>query len=528
MGEVPTLITTKSTSEFERTVNGETILFKNRREIPFVEKLNFFRDDSSGSWLKKEIRWSYNSTHWSPWQALTQSAVSSIKPEGRCLFLEIRYLSSGGVVTSFSINYDEGPPRPIIIEEKEIVSSTSCDTGALQCTVIDKRTVDDAELLQGRDGNYYLLRKNHIGKQTISTITGLTEILNQLINSNSLVNVINVDGSGIGTFFQREPSTLIFRRVAGGPGIQVTDSSGVIMIDSNILFYDSSLSPSLLMPYSVGGWPAGTPVSDLLGKSFVHLWDVLLFPTVLPEFQSPSLSFGVDTSTFLFEVSALVPLQFTTDFSQGSILIAGDWTAPRSGLPTGYDYTGPGLVDISTSSLTDTQSIGFSVGAGETVWEVTGIYSEGPQPLDNKGNPSGSPLPPGGVNASISIEGVWPIFATTDGSLLIKQDLISMQVSTFPEDGLLLSSEIAEEEDASIGERGRFSIPSAWPKTLSGIRTHTPWEVWSYELGDASGSLTRWDVSSSTQIIQGNSVSYNEYTYNGPARSSIKIKLEFS
>ena len=40
----------------------------------------------------------------------------------------------------------------------------------------------------------------------------------------------------------------------------------------------------------VGGIDAGTTVSDLSGKTFVELFDDLLFPTLLPTYSLPTMT----------------------------------------------------------------------------------------------------------------------------------------------------------------------------------------------------------------------------------------------
>lgn len=91
-------------SSFTRTITGNTILFKNIDPLENVQSIQSYSDNSSGSFLKKEIRWSFNGSYWSSWQTLTQNTISRIANSNRYLFLEVRYVGTG-TITSLSINY---------------------------------------------------------------------------------------------------------------------------------------------------------------------------------------------------------------------------------------------------------------------------------------------------------------------------------------------------------------------------------------------------------------------------------------
>jgi hypothetical protein len=288
--------------------------------------------------------------------------------------------------------------------------------------------------------------------------------------------------------------------------------------------YNTTLDPALKMPAAVGGIPADTSVAFLSGKSFIELFDMLLFPTANPTLTAPTAAFTVSPTTLLYEVSSNQTLTFTTTFNRGSISPQYSATSPyRSGLPNYYNFTGIGLIDVASSSIPYVHApINVSIGYSTNSWSVVVSHDIGVQPYDNKGNVYSTPLAAGNISASptIAIEGVYPIFATTiDISTLTKQTLVSMSASPVSLDSSLIG-EIG-------GYKQTFEI-STIHTALTAIQTfNTVGNIWEYELGTAPLSLTRWDTSTLTKSIQGYSVPYTRYTYNGPIRDSVAIKLIF-
>ena len=53
--------------------------------------------------------------------------------------------------------------------------------------------------------------------------------------------------------------------------------------------YNTTIDVNLVTPITVGGIPAGTSAGSLTGKSFVDLFDDLLFPTVQPTYTIPTI-----------------------------------------------------------------------------------------------------------------------------------------------------------------------------------------------------------------------------------------------
>ena len=187
-------------SYFTRTQVGNTITFKNVKPIVGINSLNFYKDDSSGTFIRKEFRWSFTNTHWSSWEELNQGNFSNIQMKGNTNFyLEVRYVLSAagsGNVTLFSIFYD-GTNQPKLNTPKD----AECESS---------NSVINADTLCGKSCDYYLFRGNHKGTQPISSIENLHQTLFNLSAGiqNSIMDAFNVDASGVGVFYQKENQAL--------------------------------------------------------------------------------------------------------------------------------------------------------------------------------------------------------------------------------------------------------------------------------------------------------------------------------
>lgn len=342
----------------------------------------------------------------------------------------------------------------------------------------------------------------------------------------------NLLGGDASIFSDVMSGVLRFRTLKAGNGINLEPSGNTIIIDSSGagLTYQSTLDPSLATPSTVGGYPAGTTVSSLLGDSFTDFVDNLLFPTVYPTFVAPSNTYTTNVSS-LNLIGSSINITSTAGFNRGQILIGSTFQAYRSGVPASYIYTDPSnntlLIDVSSASVSNIQTInGYAVKIGTQTFTSRVVYTAGPQPYDSKGNAYSSPLPSGVTGGlSSSTEGVYPLYATTSSiTVYTQQSLVSMltgnnvQISMVAESG---------------GNKQTFDIPDAWTgsptsRPLAGIGTYnTVSSSWDHQGGSQGASLSYWTTSAVSHSISGNLVNYTRYTYNGTDRSSILIRLEF-
>ena len=97
-------------SNFVKSESGNQVILKNNVPIENVRNIRFFKDDSSGSFDKKEFRWSFNNNYWSAWEVLNQGNLTRLDLKGKSyFFLEIRYIKASPTakITSFSLTYEE-------------------------------------------------------------------------------------------------------------------------------------------------------------------------------------------------------------------------------------------------------------------------------------------------------------------------------------------------------------------------------------------------------------------------------------
>jgi len=188
-------------SNFTRSESGNIIFFKNSTPIEGVKSLKFYKDDSVGTFTKKEFRWSFDNNYWASWETLDQGNISSVNVGSRpYLFFEIRYAKSNpsSKVTKFSVDYiamSAADLQQCKTNSGEIVppSVIPIDYGGTTPCPSNITEVINATTLCGKSCDYYLLRSNHKGQQAISTITDLQKILNNL--SGGIQNSIT-GGSG--------------------------------------------------------------------------------------------------------------------------------------------------------------------------------------------------------------------------------------------------------------------------------------------------------------------------------------------
>lgn len=250
-------------SSFTRTETGNIILFKNSSPFQGITALKYFTDNSSGSFQKKEFRWSFNGDYWSSWSALNQGNISGT-PLGNnpYLFLEIRYTSAGGTVTSFILNYD-GPAQTSAASDCPPDSNyTSIDKSVSDETYLASNKCApgtgpiDAATLCGKSCDYYLWRPNHKGQQPISSITDLQKILNNLSGGlqNSITGGQNMSAEGIGIFYDKQGQDLLFRTIdVSGGGIEIAEQDGVIYftVDASFSIDDASINELYQFYYSL-------------------------------------------------------------------------------------------------------------------------------------------------------------------------------------------------------------------------------------------------------------------------------------
>jgi hypothetical protein len=240
------------------------------------------------------------------------------------------------------------------------------------------------------DSSGTLLIQNQDSTKDIR-ITGFTEITGGTYTSgsttltltNNLGENINITGFSSGTTIS----------VSANTGLGLTN---------NTLFttYNTLLDGSLAMTSTVGGLSSGTLVSALTGKTLVGLFDDILFPTALPTYTNPTISFNVSTatvevgSTFSQTITVTGTKNDAGNFSflnisrnSSQISSTSSPTASAAGnIASQFGYTDPNNPNSAfTHSYVESYVIPTGSTTSTTTYKASGNYASGLPKLNNKG-----------------------------------------------------------------------------------------------------------------------------------------------
>ena len=478
----------------ERTQDVKSITFYNSLPLINVERIRYFKEEGvTGTFTSKQFRYSWDKVVWTNWNTLTQPNLSAIQFRDRPEFyLEVKYSRVGigsGNIAQWYLFYDSGTPTPPVPPSDASI---------------------DADTLQGEGPAYYLDRANFTGAYTDIEFT-------------------NIDGGDASIYSHRIDSSIgsefFFREIKGSGGITIDISNNIITIDGS----GGSGGGSYENPNPVSETVGGITDGDTFfagGKTFAETMEAIFYPLSYPDLIDPSSTFEENVS-YLQKIGSSISIQFTSTFYRGSINPQYDADSPyRSGLGNTVTYTGPGLnTSIGSYPLSpDIQNISHTVTQGVQTWTNYWSYDAGVQPFDSKGDPYDASLAAGNTSVdSASLEGVYPLFATTVSiGTLTEQSLISMIT------GNNIQLTVVTQPPFSP-DKQRFDIPDLWlaSRPLLGVETYnTLTSSWEYEGGSAFSSLTYWNTSSTTHIING-VVNYTRYSYNDDDRGATQIRLKF-
>lgn len=290
-------------------------------------------------------------------------------------------------------------------------------------------------------------------------------------------------------------------------------------LDDNFLHLSSSIAAisgsggGVSGTYSnATGTPVDFPNSDnpsiaagttFVSKSFQEMMTLMLYPTLNPTLTAPSSTFTISPSGFREIGETIATVTLSATFNRGSINPAYGTDGFRSGLPNTYNYGGYGATNNSSTSLTNSTTISnHVVESGANSWSGSVSYDAGEQPLDSDGNDFGSPLSAGDTSeVTRTITGVYPVFATSVSiDTSTKQSLQSMSANI----------EVTVVAETGNGDKQTIEIPNDFD-TITGVQLYNSFSG-NFEIY----ALSNFTTSATTKTIQGNSVNYTKYTYNGP------------
>jgi len=174
--------------------------------IQNIQKIRYFKEDGiTGTFTKKEFRYSWDNSTWTNWNTLTQANLSNIVFRDQPTFyLEVKYTRNGigsGNIQDFYIFYDSNTPAP--------------PTPTPDASI-------DAWSFQQQLPSYYLDRENHTGPFSDLVVTN-----------------VSGDSSTFGVYSGRSDSSLgtilTFKRIGVSGVLGISEVGGIITIDASSL-----------------------------------------------------------------------------------------------------------------------------------------------------------------------------------------------------------------------------------------------------------------------------------------------------
>ena len=319
----------------------------------------------------------------------------------------------------------------------------------------------------------------------------------------------------------------------------------VPQLSENVV-YNSGLSSSLTTSYSIGGLAAGTPLSGISGTTLINLLNTMLFPVITPVVHQPSYSLGctitgnsttatayfspLSYSQSLIEITTGITrynLSLVGAYNAGSISINGTTTQSNAaGAPTNFSFSGQ---NTPTYNITgNTSALIFTANTGLNRFFSIVSFSAGPIPLDNHNNQYPLLRVSAGTITSnyISIEGVYPIYATINSASTITSTLDNT-------DKQELSSMITKPQTVTytFANEGTDSVPLGEQKIWVPTALSTNVKFYHQNAGGNFNppvvETTAWSGGTTTV----NGISYNVYTHitsSGGRRGSLPIQITFN
>lgn len=259
---------------------------------------------------------------------------------------------------------------------------------------------------------YTISQQSLIANQIVSgSLNYSNQTLTLQTNSGGTITITGLTDTYItGGTYNQEQQTLELTDNYGG-SIEITGFSSNVSVSANTglgiedmsLFttYNTLLDPDTQMGTTIGGLSAGTTVSQVSGKTFVTVFDELLFPTLQPTYTIPTITLSNVSQTL--EVGSTYSITLTStakkndagSFTFLEILRNGS-TLDSTNTPTQnsttdiapqYRYTDTNNPNYEfTFSYVESYVIPSGVTVSTTNYKTVGSYQSGLPKSTNKGN----------------------------------------------------------------------------------------------------------------------------------------------
>lgn len=306
--------------------------------------------------------------------------------------------------------------------------------------------------------------------------------------------------------------------------LPISANTGIDLISNKLYtIYNTLLDGSLQMNQNVGGLPSGTTVSQLTGKTFVQLFDDILFPTVLPTYTIPTITmtgpssqtleigstYSPNISLFGIENDASGFTQLRI-FRNGSVLSTYTTLTQSSetNVPNQFGFSNPNSPNlrftINPTPYSESYVIPNPV-AGNTstsTYYGDGNYTAGLPKLNNKGQTDVRTALVRSVNApqaastgfqtsTFTITGIYPYFWGTSATLPTSLSIAnSISAGT--------ANKVLSQASGTLSIPFNVSGQFIWVAYQSGYTTKTKWFRTALDQGDIDGSFI---TTASTQNV---------------------------
>jgi hypothetical protein len=224
-----------------------------------------------------------------------------------------------------------------------------------------------------------------------------------------------------------------------------------------------------------------------------------------------------------------VKYAITSTFSKGKIKL-GEVEIARTGNVSSFTYTGGTLAgttaytDAGGLSATQLKELIVTAGASAVTYSAKADYSQGPQPLDSKGNAYDSPLPASSSAAltfTTPVASRWKWQATSGQSSVDMVQQVPADKATMPSDVDGKYLELTWAKQMVVGESRQLQIPAIWGG-IKGIKVRDFAGNWVWLYGYATAYQDQYASSQVVVNIGGTNYTYDKLV----ADSSLKLAAD--
>lgn len=277
--------------------------------------------------------------------------------------------------------------------------------------------IDIKQIRGGTQGSILFLGTNSVVSEDYSKLNW--DISTDTLNINAKLRIQDgTEGDGYVLISDSTGLASWTSSISGGGNLITSSYSGISLINGTTnstvdTIYNTSLDLTLSMPSAVGGIAIGTTAGYLYGKTFVQMFDDLLFPVVLPTYTIPTLSLSSNVTGIREIGSSVTPtldlkgtendanyfsslqiLKSVNSLSPSSLLLVTSTSSMtvslETSIPDQFGYSDPNNPNYSYSIQHIDSSVTvptpISGGSSTLVYSGLGDYLAGVAKNDNKGN----------------------------------------------------------------------------------------------------------------------------------------------